>query len=243
MSRGQSTKQKHELDVFRGFVHASQLPIIPDSISNRREPEPDMLCSLAGEDHYFELSEVLWESRDQPGCTLAKGHHDSETAARRKSRLLSEGKVEKAGGIQTAGRLPFPPLLSLKQSLERKRSKHYELRYCSCSLLLYYERQSPVEPYDLLFECKGTLLRLLDGSVFDVVWLYYHEKSYSLVLGTPGYGAVAAEGSVPLSAFANPEASRAIIGKLRVRAGNVEMAFDARYPTAHPLTSLTSSDR
>jgi len=48
-----------ELEAFRFFVEKTALAIIPDSIEERRPPEPDILCRLAdGSDVAFELVEI-----------------------------------------------------------------------------------------------------------------------------------------------------------------------------------------
>jgi hypothetical protein len=228
---GANQKDVRELEVFRAFVAAAQMPVALESIRHCPDPEPDVLCSFAGEDHYFELSEVFWEVPGQPGYTLAKGLHESEKAARLKSQLLAKGRTEQASAVETAGRFPYPPLLSLKQSLERKRTRTYSLHRRQCSLLLYYGRQSPFEPYDLLFECTDVLIRLLTGAAFDVVWIYHHSvsNSISLDIGTSGYGAMATGRPVPLSAFSIPEEIRAVVGRIALREGHLSMAFDAHY--------------
>lgn len=124
-------KDARELDVFRAFVAAGHLPVNSETISHRPEPEPDVLCSLAGGDHYFELSEVFWESPNKPGYTVAKGLHESVKA----SKLIAQGKTDNA----SMGQFGYPPLLSFKQSLERKLTRHYTLHNeRPCSLLLYY---------------------------------------------------------------------------------------------------------
>ena len=53
------SKDARELEIFRAFVASACLAVAPESISHRPEPEPDVLCSVEGSDHYFELSEVL----------------------------------------------------------------------------------------------------------------------------------------------------------------------------------------
>lgn len=224
-------KGARELEVFRAFVAAAQIPVTLESISHRPEPEPDVLCSCAGEDRYFELSEIFWEIPGQPGRTLARGLHESEKAAQLKSRLLAEGKTEEASAVETAGQFPYPVLLPLKQSLERKVTKAYSLGNRPCSLLLYYGLQNPFQPYDLLFECTDVLIRLLAGAAFDVVWLYHHpvSNSISLDIGTSGYEAMVTGRGVPLSTFSTPEQIRAVIGRIALREGRLSMAFDARY--------------
>ena len=52
-------KEQRELRVFREFVRRSGLLIDPDSIENRRPPEPDIFCRFhSGEGAAFELKEL-----------------------------------------------------------------------------------------------------------------------------------------------------------------------------------------
>lgn len=173
-----------------------------------------MLCSLAGNDHYFELSKVYWERPDEPGYTLAKGLNRSHEAAQLKSTLIAQGKTNEANTIATAGLFEYPLLQSFTQSLERKLKKSYALHNRPCSLLLYYADQNPAESYDLLFECRDALAKLLTGSVFDTVWLYDHRNAYSISLGAGGPGFAAMAG---------------IVGRIALREGRLSMSFDARY--------------
>ena len=50
---------EEELQVFRHFVQAARLPVIPESIEKRYPPEPDVHCRLShGEQVAFELVEI-----------------------------------------------------------------------------------------------------------------------------------------------------------------------------------------
>jgi len=52
-------KKKHEIGVFRRFAKVSGLPIIPESIEQPPEPEPDILCEIIGEGRVaFELTRI-----------------------------------------------------------------------------------------------------------------------------------------------------------------------------------------
>ena len=54
------SKAENELSVFRKFVRACSLSIIPESIENRFPPEPDILCKLTdGCTLAFELVEII----------------------------------------------------------------------------------------------------------------------------------------------------------------------------------------
>jgi len=53
-------KSKHELAVFREFMAASGLGIVPDSPSNMEPPFPDIRCSFVDDGIvYFELGRIL----------------------------------------------------------------------------------------------------------------------------------------------------------------------------------------
>jgi hypothetical protein len=223
MNDTSTRKTSRELDVFRGFIEASGLPANPETISHPLEPEPDILCCLAGSEQYFELSEVFWEPSEQPGHTLARGLDKSTRAAR----LVAQGQT-----AASAGSFQYPPLASFTQSLERKLRKSYYLRNDRrCSLLLYYDRQTPVEPYDLLFGLTDALSQLLIGCVFDVVWLYHHAfpGSCSVNVGGSAFAALSTGASVPLSSWSTAESTRAVVGRLEPKQGCLTMSFDARY--------------
>jgi hypothetical protein len=121
-------KDIYEAKVFRAFAASACLPVESISPGDASKREPDVLCTLAGVGHCFELSEVFWERPDKRGDSLAKG-------------LKNE-----------SDRFSYPLLQSLEQSLERKAAKTYELHDRPCSLLLYYATQNPYEPYESLFE-------------------------------------------------------------------------------------------
>jgi hypothetical protein len=167
-------KNDRELEVFSGFVAASRLPVFPGSIRHSPENvnEPDIICSVGGGEEYFEISEIFWEQPAIQGETLAKGLHESGRAAKQKSELIAHGRTKEADQFVTAGSFGYPPLLSIRQSLRRKISKPYALGGRPCSVLLYYDRQSPVEPYDLLYECMPVLTEMLTAAAFKTVWLY-----------------------------------------------------------------------
>jgi hypothetical protein len=52
-------KKKHELSLFKRFAKVSALRIIPESIEQPLEPEPDILCEILGEGRIaFELTRI-----------------------------------------------------------------------------------------------------------------------------------------------------------------------------------------
>lgn len=228
-----ASKKESELEVFRAFAAAAHLPIASESINQPPEHtnEPDILCSVGGADHYFELSEVFCETPARSGETLAKGLRQSGEAAGLKSRLAAQGKTAEANQIVTGGQSRYPPLLPFKQSLERKTAKSYALRGRPCSLLLYYARQNWFEPYDLLFEYADVLKGLLAGAPFNVEWLYQHSlpNSTSLSLGTSEPAGIAAGQPVPQSQFCTREQVGAVIGRIALQEGRLSMAFDSYF--------------
>jgi hypothetical protein len=225
------TKREHELQVFCDFAAAANLRLAEDSASNAEPPQPDILCKVDDEVQYFEIAEVMWEIPGQPGETLAKGLHRSEEASRHKAALVAAGKLAEAAQIQTWGRHPYPPLLSLRQALEKKCSRSYETSALKVSLLLYYSRQTPFEPFDLLFDCTDILQEILSSSPFLRIWIYQHSEpySYTVTLGDSNYEPLRNGVPVPLSTFATPASTRAVIGSLRMNNGHFQMMFDSRY--------------
>jgi hypothetical protein len=219
----------HELEVFSAFASAANFELADGSTESTNPPEPDVLCTISGERQYFEIGEIMWAPPDNPGATLAKGHHLSDRESRRKAGLLAEGKHEEADRIQTWGGLGWPLLASIKQALEKKCARTYQAYGRRVSLLLYYERQPPHEPFYLLFDRKEYIKDLLNASQFDRIWMYYHCVAYMLTLGDPNYRTLFAGNRVALSALATPESSRAVIGSLRLRNGELAMSFNAHF--------------
>ena len=232
MGSGQDPKCRHELEVFRAFLSASRLPAELDSVrcfdEEGRDGCPDIVCTIAGRDCYFELSEVLWEG-SRPGNTLAKGLAESEKRARQKQSLVEQGRLDEAEAIRTWGSFGYPPLESLFCALERKRAKRYSVPRGPLSLLVYYERQDPFEPFDWIYDrFRERTLDILARSQFAEVWLFHFPMDYWLPL-------VAAEQMAegcfraPLTSFASPESRREVIGRLRVLGGQLFAVFDVRF--------------
>ena len=202
-------KRIHETEVFQGFVAASRLPIDPASIRGLEPPRPDIECAGPDGEWLFELAEVLWQVQtpDAAVRTLAHGLAQSERASDQKANLLAAGQIEDAERIQTSGGFGYPALLSLIQALEKKCRKHYTLDG-PIFLLLYYERQDPVEPFDWLAERFRDLMQtLLTSGQFSVVWLYHPAVTHSFDLSEikPSETPVA----IPLRTFLAPEPQKA----------------------------------
>src|ERR1051325_2265003 len=67
--------EMNELEVFNAFTIAAGLPIDKGSVRNTKPPEPDIFCSIAGSDHYFELGEIADTS---VAHSLAKAFENDE---------------------------------------------------------------------------------------------------------------------------------------------------------------------
>jgi hypothetical protein len=203
----------HEVDLFGGFLIAAclQLQIDPASVANVTPPHPDIRCTMHPDGLcHFELAEILWEDPNPPlGVrTLAHGLAISEHEGERKDALLAAGRVAEAASIQTGGAFGAPPLAALLQALQKKCAKRYETDGTPVHLLLYYERESPVEPFELLADdpWQTVLQSLLANSQFSDVSVYHHVTGYHLNLA--GIGNSEGKIIVPLREFQPPESQR-----------------------------------
>ena len=222
----------HEVEVFRGFLAASRLHIDPASVGSSTPPYPDICCTKhPGDVCHFELAEILWEDPNPPlGVrTLAHGLAISQREGERKDDLLAAGRAAEAASIQTYGGFGAPPLAALLQVLQKKCMKHYQTDDAPLSLLLYYERESPMEPFDLLAEdpCRAALQYLLANSEFRDVWVYHHATAYHVSLAGRGN----AEGKIiiPLREFQTLESQRRVIAHIAITTDGPRLAFDASF--------------
>jgi hypothetical protein len=229
-----NAKQIREIEVFRGFVAASCLPVDDSSILGQGPPRPDIRCVFTAQgERLFELAEVLWEDLDPDAATagLAHGLALSERASRRKAALVAAGREEEAQSIQTWGGYRYPCLTSLIRVLEKKCARRYQTDGLPVHLLLYYARQNPLEPFKRLVDQYHPMIKeLLGSSPFSDVWLYHHEVGYTIRLGGPQ----AASGffSVPLAAFARPESRRRLIGHIAGTGSDPVVILDESYSRA-----------
>ena len=224
-------KRVHEAEVFRAFIEACRLPIDHESVENVEPDYPDIRCLGAdGKARLFELGEILWEDESANVKTLPHGEALSAEAAARKDTLISSGRTEEAERIQTWGVFEVPVLGSLLRMLDKKCQKRYRADGHPLSLLLYYEREQPNDPFEELFNIADDIHHLLTRSQFSEVWLYHHARSYSLPL--PHMPEGAEEGlvfRVPLRSFATPAEQQRVIGHIAVRNDSLTMSFDASY--------------
>jgi hypothetical protein len=112
--------------------------------------------------------------------------------------------------------------------LDQKCEKRYETDGHPVSLLLYYARESPDQPFEDLFGIREALSYMMSRSQFSDVWLYHHALGY----GRPFPDIIASEGLVfraPLASFVAPKDQRQVIGRIAVKHGKMTMVFDASY--------------
>lgn len=228
-------KQSHEADVFLGFISAAQLAIDVCSVVNEAPPYPDIRC-IKNPDAVcrFELAEVLWEDPGAEITSLAHGLALSKRASDEKAELLAAGRFEEAYQIQTWGGFEYPPLASLVQVLQKKCAKYYQTDGSPVSLLLYYERESPQEPFELLIDYSASVHALLATSQFSDVWLYHHSVAYTFDFSDIPDRAVV---SVPLRNLATPESQRRVIGHLARTDAGLTISLDASYSQAYNRAS------
>ena len=146
-----SQKEAMEKSIFFQFINEAKLPIVPDSIENRKPPEPDILCSYTtGEIVAFELVEIC-----DPNLASA-----------------TPKKVEAAGGalyIQTED--PTGAIISKKLTRSYQTERTIEL--------LCYTNGRVISPDDMLIP-KITGLLSNFRSTFARAWLFGEKGVYKL---------------------------------------------------------------
>ena len=223
-------KRAHEADVFLGFISAAWLPIDPCSVENEAPPYPDIRCiKNSNVVCRFELAEILWEDPGAEITSLAHGIALSKRASDQKAVLLAAGRLEDAQKIQTWGRFGHAPLASLLQVLQKKCAKIYRTDGSPVSLLLYYERDSPLEPFERLIDHAVAVHALLVTSQFSDVWLYDHAGGYIFDFSDMP---ASADVSLPLCNLRPPESPRRVIGHLTMTAPYLAISLDASYSHA-----------
>ena len=157
----EDTKAEHrklylERETFLAFADASGLDIDPRSIENcdpnAAAPSlPDIRCLVSGQEHFFELGEVVDEDLARTASVAAKNREH-----------VYGGAVSQT-----------QPLVRI--FLKKCRSR-YTVNGRPLHLVLYFSvgHQSPIEP--LLFpdiaKWRGRLVERIGKSQFDTVWLY-----------------------------------------------------------------------
>jgi hypothetical protein len=140
--------------------------------------------------------------------------------------------------VQTAGSFTYPSLASLILALQNKCEKldDYQTDGYPLSLLLYYERQSPFEPFERLTDYYyGQIQALLMPGRFADVWVYHHASAYTI--GLPPISGTHVR--IPLRDFADPESQRAVIGHIVMNDGApvifLDLTFGERFQAASDL--------
>lgn len=111
------TNAKHEIEVFVEFVRAAKLPIDLETIVSR--DKPDIACTYAGKELYFELGRLLDEERQRMRLHAMK------------TRKQVAGADYKVG---------LPERDMLKQKIAK--AEKYDVGGKPIELLLYYDNTS-----------------------------------------------------------------------------------------------------
>ncbi|MCX6638183.1 MAG: hypothetical protein NT090_24275 [Acidobacteria bacterium] len=128
-------------------------------------PMPDFECIIHGERLLFELGEMLQSN-------LAEGVAYSAKQSHKKMEAISRGDIETANSIQTAGSRSFPANASLERMLRQKLTKTYKTEGLPSHLLLFYDQQVPLGPFDYVLQWQQKIAGLIAGSVFQRVWIF-----------------------------------------------------------------------
>jgi len=149
---GQAERKLYEeYWTFRKFAKIAPLDIDPRTIENREPPEPDILCDISRNHHYFELGEVTDEKLAQKAGVAAKQ------------------KQETFAGT-------FSQLDTLIRIFDKKCSKKYVTNGFPLHLLLHYTvgHQVPHIPHIKaeISKEKHLVVAKLQNSPFSTMWLY-----------------------------------------------------------------------
>lgn len=79
---------------------------------------------------------------------------------------ISRGDGEAANSIRTDGRRSFPANAALERILRQKLKKTYATGAVPGCLLLFYDRQAPLGPFDYLLQLQQEIAGLTASSVF-----------------------------------------------------------------------------
>jgi hypothetical protein len=125
-------------------------------------------------------------------------------------------------------------ILALQKKCEKP--DEYQTNGHPLSLLLYYERQSPFEPFERLTNYYyGQIQSLLMSGRFAEVWLYHHASAYTI--GFPPISSMPVK--IPLRDLAVPESQRAVIGGIVMNSGApvivLDPTFGGRFQAASDL--------
>lgn len=141
----------NELEVFRAFAMAAGIGVDEGSARNAKPPEPDIVCSIAGAPHYFELGEIADTS---VAYSLAKALE----------------KDEPTGG-------PFSQMEPFRDILTSKAGKTYVANGNPIDLLLHYQKQTPPwkEYFDAMVDTYAREINAVlsaNGGPFKRLWVF-----------------------------------------------------------------------
>jgi hypothetical protein len=141
-------KEYREWLTFRRFAKTSALDIDPRTIENRRAPEPDILCMVSGNEHYFELGTVV------------------DTAVAKKAGDAARIGLEIHAGF-------YSPLEALQRMIVQKCAKPYSTNGLPVSLLLHYDVNLQVpHPDAAKAVVSDVVLQQFQASQFNTIWFF-----------------------------------------------------------------------
>jgi hypothetical protein len=145
--RGAEKKRRIEMLVFQAFALASGLPVDEGSAENRDPPYPDILCTIYGQKHWFELGQITNE----------------EVAEK-----LSPNRRKQDGGFSYDQEEPFVKIISSKAE------KKYETEGAPVDLILHFDlRLGSAAAVERLVDKHEALLGSLSvNGPFNRVWIF-----------------------------------------------------------------------
>jgi hypothetical protein len=134
--RGEQTKGVAEVDIFRAFVRAAQLPYIVKTAEKRSPPEPDVLCQHETEGFVaFELVEICDPNLAQFIATVEDGGAYYMRTADPSPQIIKKKlkrKYETSHPVEllcyTAGRVVTPPSVMVPRLRPYIRSARHAFR-------------------------------------------------------------------------------------------------------------------
>jgi hypothetical protein len=147
---GRVKTEMNELDVFRAFEAVADIGINAGSAQNAKAPEPDILCVIGGNPHYFELGEIA-----------------DTSMARNLAKALE--RDEPTGGA-------FSQMEPCHDILASKAKKVYRSNGVPIDLLLHYQKQTPPwkQYFDEMVEKYANEINAVlipNGGPFQRLWV------------------------------------------------------------------------
>jgi hypothetical protein len=143
----QVEQKEDELSVFHLFCVASRLPIDIESIVSKPTPCPDIYCRLLGNEHFFELAEII-----NPGV--------AEKLSRSRRKLTPSFTYSQRECIELV--------------VKKKSEKRYETEGNPVDLLLYFDLKlgSDAAILKLIKNNPIILDPLLEPGPFNRIWIF-----------------------------------------------------------------------